>query len=538
LSSSWWYLICAAVFFFALALRIAHSRAGLPYIEDDTDVYAFSIFMNRRESLDPQTFIYPSLIFMFGFFVNHLGVFLANLRGSELVASNLTWGLEDWGWTLGNPDLLFLNRAIMGALGALLCLIVIGIGSALSGRLAGIFGGLSLAVVPYVISQETRFTVNGLAALFTALAALLSLHYLLKPRPIWIYLGFSAAALAAGTKYNAGVAVISPLVALAICFYRDRTKLRFTQIIMSAIIYIGTFVATTPFLVIKWQDFTDSVFGAGQLYFQQVFYGAEIEPGLPHLQQIFTLIAENIGLFGFALSVIGVLSLAFLSQPSWIVVYLPTIMLTAVMAASNVNRHGNHLPTYPVLAVGVGAGVSLFVGLWLVGRQNRWRGASLLAVPMVAAFVPVGLAVGGGFQQIATDWRYQDPRVQAIDVLATGQHGGNILIATELRVHPAERERLSGVASAQVLPLERITQCDFSPDTTLLLPTSVTTWREAAARRIGEIKPANELNTSLQRLISNATPSAQFGSNETVLDYNFTDPQLVIVKASDLTACA
>jgi hypothetical protein len=107
-----------------------------------------------------------------------------------------------------------------------------------------------------------------------------------------------------------------------------------------------------------------------------------------------------------------------------------------------------------------------------------------------------------------------------------------------LRVHPAERERLSGVASAQVLPLERITQCDFSPDTTLLLPTSVTTWREAAARRIGEIKPANELNADLQRLVSNVTPSAQFGSNETVLDYNFTDPQLVIVKASDLTACA
>jgi hypothetical protein len=89
-----------------------------------------------------------------------------------------------------------------------------------------------------------------------------------------------------------------------------------------------------------------------------------------------------------------------------------------------------------------------------------------------------------------------------------------------------------------VLPLEQIIQCDFSPDTTLVLPTSVTTWREAAARRIGEIKPANELNTSLQRLISNVTPSAKFGTNETVLDYNFTDPQLIIVKASDLTACA
>jgi hypothetical protein len=128
--------------------------------------------------------------------------------------------------------------------------------------------------------------------------------------------------------------------------------------------------------------------------------------------------------------------------------------------------------------------------------------------------------------------------VKAIDALATGQYGSNIVMATELRVHPAERERLSGVATARVLPLEQIAQCDFSPDTTLVLPTSVTTWREAAARRIGEIKPANELNADLQRLISNVTPSAQFGTNETVLDYNFTDPQLVIVKAGDLTACA
>jgi hypothetical protein len=238
------------------------------------------------------------------------------------------------------------------------------------------------------------------------------------------------------------------------------------------------------------------------------------------------------------LGLLGLIVLLVTNFRSGLILLLPYTVFTVLFVTSSVNRHINHAVSYPVLAVGVGAGVSLFVGLWLVGRQSRWRGASLLAMPMVAAFVPVAIATGGGFQQIATDWRYQDPRVKAIDALATGQYGGKIVIATELRVHPAERERLSGGASAQVLPLEQIAQCDFSPDATLVLPTSVTTWREAAARRIGEIKPANELNTSLQRLMSNVTPSAQFGSNETVLDYNFTDPQLVIVKASDLTACA
>jgi hypothetical protein len=274
------------------------------------------------------------------------------------------------------------------------------------------------------------------------------------------------------------------------------------------------------------------------IYYNEGMYGSVVEPGIAHLVAITSVFAERWSWPLLILSLIGVVSVLFVRPKDWLIAFVPSTVFTLYMSTSIVNRHFSHSITYPVLAVGVGAGVSLFVGLCLLGRQQRWRGASLLAVPMVAAFVPVGLAMAGGFQQIATDWRYQDPRVKAIDALATGQYGSNIVMATELRVHPAERERLSGVATARVLPLEQIAQCDFSPDTTLVLPTSVTTWREAAARRIGEIKPANELNADLQRLISNVTPSAQFGTNETVLDYNFTDPQLVIVKAGDLTACA
>jgi hypothetical protein len=475
---------------------------------------------------------------MYGFFMNKFGVFLANIRGGGLKSENLQWGLEGWEALISNPSIYFLNRAGLSVLGSLTCLIVIAIGVQLLGRLSGLIGGLALAANPTMVSFDSSVGVSGISAFFFVTTIFLALKYYHDRQLQWILLAFATTGLAAGSKYQAGIAVIAPLIVMALTWSPKNTRKQLQLAIGGALIAALVFALTTPFALVRPNEFVQFLRMLRNIYYNEGMYGSVVEPGIAHLVAITSVFAERWSWPLLILSLIGVVSVLFVRPKDWLIAFVPSTVFTLYMSTSIVNRHFSHSITYPVLAMGVGAGVSLFVGLWLVGRQNRWRGASLLAVPMVAAFVPVGLAVGGGFQQIATDWRYQDPRVKAIDVLATGQHGGNILIATELRVHPAERERLSGVASAQVLPLERITQCDFSPDTTLLLPTSVTTWREAAARRIGEIKPANELNADLQRLVSNVTPSAQFGSNETVLDYNFTDPQLVIVKASDLTACA
>jgi hypothetical protein len=538
LSRPWWYLICAAVFFFALALRIAHSRAGLPYIEDDTDVYANSIYMNRRQSLDPIRFDIPSLSYNFGYFVNLSVGSISRLVGRNTPPENLAWDLEGWGWTLSNPDFLLANRLVLSIVGSLTCLLAIAAGTAVVGRLAGLIGSLALAVSPFMIEIDSRFSPNGLNALFFFCCVYFALLFFRTPTlTIWV-LSLVCGGLAAGSKYTGAMSLIAPALALMLSWREIRSRKRIAFLISAPISAGAAFLATTPYFLIRPKQVLDSVLGQREHYFLYGHYGADVAPGLTHAAALLRDFAANLSWLLLGLGLLGLVVVLLINFRSGLILLLPYGFFTVLFVTSSVNRHINHAVSYPVLTVGVGAGVSLFMGLWLVGRQRRWRGASLLAVPMVAAFVPVGLAMAGGFQQIATDWRYQDPRVKAIDALATGQYGSNIVMATELRVHPAERERLSGVATARVLPLEQIAQCDFSPDTTLVLPTSVTTWREAAARRIGEIKPANELNADLQRLISNVTPSAQFGTNETVLDYNFTDPQLVIVKAGDLTACA
>jgi len=540
LSKPWWYLICAAVFFFALALRIAHSTRGLPYVEDDTEVYANSLYMNRRDSLDPIRFNYPSLIFMYGYFMNKFGVFLANLQGGDLRSENLQWGLEGWEALISNPSIYFLNRAGLSVLGTFTCVITIAIATNMVGRLAGIAAGLTYASVFIAVTFDTAVNVTGPSTFFVAATILLSLSVYTRVDAVSLPLllsAFATAGLAAGSKYQAGAVVFSVVIALWVRRPENLLlKARYTAV--GLLCSLAAFLVTTPFAVVRPQVFFRFLMDQRNIYFKEGVYGANVEAGVSHLFAIISAFYANLGGALAILAALGILYVILTAPKSALVVFFPLGIMTAYMSTSIVNRHFSHSITYPVLAVGVGAGVSFFVGLWLVARQRKWRGSSLLAVPMVAVFVPVGLAVAGGFQQIVTDWRYQDPRVEAIDALATGQYGGTIVFATELRVHPAERERLSGVASAQVLPLEQIVACDFSPDTTLVLPTSVTTWREAAARSIGEIKPPNELNASLQQLLANANSAAKFGTNETVLDYNFTDPEVIIVRATDISSCA
>jgi len=538
LSKPWWYLICAAVFFFALALRIAHSRAGLPYIEDDTDVYANSIYMNRRQSLDPIRFDIPSLSYNFGYFVNLSVGSISRLVGRNTPPENLAWDLEGWGWTLSNPDFLLANRLVLSIVGSLTCLLSIAVGTAVVGRLTGLIGSLALAVSPFMIEIDSRFSANGLNAFFFFCCVYFALLFARKQTLTMWVLSLVCGGLAAGSKYTGAMSLIAPALALVLSWREIRSGNRIAFLISAPISAGAAFLATTPYFLIRPKQVLDSVFGQREHYFLYGHYGADVSPGITHAAELFRDLATNLSWPLLGLGLFGLVVLLLTNFTSGLILELPYAVFTLLFITSSVNRHINHAVSYPVLAVGVGAGVSFFIGLWLVARQRRWRGSSLLAVPMVAVFLPVGLAVAGGFQQIATDWRYQDPRVEAIDALATGQYGGTIVFATELRVHPAERERLSGVASAQVLPLEQIVTCDFSPDTTLVLPTSVTTWREVAARRIGEIKPPNQLNASLQQLLTNTNSAAKFGTNETVLDYNFTDPEVIIVRAADIASCA
>ena len=538
LSKPWWYLICVAVFFFALALRIAHSTRGLPYVEDDTEVYANSLYMNRRDSLDPIRFNYPSLIFMYGYFMNKFGVFLANLQGGDLRSENLQWGLEGWEALISNPSIYFLNRAGLSFVGSLTCLVVIGIGAQLLGRSTGLIAGVALAANPTMITFDSAVGVSGISAFFFATTILLALKYYQTRQVTWLLMAFLTTGLAAGSKYQAGIAILAPLVVLALTWATNHSRKQIQTLLGGLLITGLVFALTTPYALVRPNEFLEFLAMLRNIYYTEGMYGSVVQPGFPHLVSIASVFAERWTWPLLGLAFAGTILILILQPKKWLIAFLPTTAFTLYMSTSIVNRHFSHSITYPVLAVGVGAGVSFFIGLWLVARQRKWRGSSLLAVPMVAVFFPVGLAVAGGLQQIATDWRYQDPRVEAIDALATGQYGGTIVFATELRVHPAERERLSGVASAQVLPLEQIVACDFSPDTTLVLPTSVTTWREAAARRIGEIKPPNELNASLQQFLTNSNSAAKFGTNETVLDYNFTDPEVIIVRATDIASCA
>jgi hypothetical protein len=124
-----------------------------------------------------------------------------------------------------------------------------------------------------------------------------------------------------------------------------------------------------------------------------------------------------------------------------------------------------------------------------------------------------------------------------VEKLTTEALKGDVVIAQELRVHPAQRALVSAVRPVSTAPLKDILECKFTGNVLLALPVSVTTWRDAAANEAGAPVDANPIDMQLQSFIKRSEPLALFGESKVVLDYNFVNPRLGLYAVADLTGC-
>jgi 4-amino-4-deoxy-L-arabinose transferase-like glycosyltransferase len=537
LSKPWWCLICAAVFFFALALRIAHSRAGLPYIEDDTDVYANSIYMNRRQSLDPIRFDIPSLSYNFGYTMNLLVSWAAELLGANVPASNLTWDLEGWGWTLSNPDFLLANRLGLSTIGATTCLIVMLTGNLLVGRLAGLAGGLLLASVPTVVSFDSRFSANGLAAFFFTSCVCSALFFYRNNKWTFWLLSLLAGGFAAGSKYTGILALGASYIALALIWKSITLRRRITYSLTAIFVPLASFVSSTPFVLVRPNQVLRSVIGQGSHYFVQGHFGADTSPGIVHFAQVLRDFAGNITVLTLIASLLGIITICLLRPRECVILLTPYALITGVLVASAVNRHVNHSVTYPLLAIGLGASVALCWGLFLALQSIGPKSRAAFGILALTTLLPLLIAVLKGLDGAIADIQYKDPRTKLIEKLTTNASKGNVVIAQELRVHPAQRALVSAVRPVSTAPLKEILDCRFTGDVLLALPISVTTWREAAAKEAGAPVAPNFLDLQLKTFIKESKALARFGQSSVVLDYNFVNPGLGLYAAHDIEFC-
>jgi len=240
------HLALGLVLALAFALRFWGLAFGLPYViqPDEPSVERRALLMWLHGDLNPHYFIYPSLDY-------------------DLQAA--------WAWAVGHaaglfaPDVprhpwshqpvyYFAGRLLTALLGTLTVLVTYLTGRLLSPRL-GLTAALFLAVAAQHVQQSHYITVDAPTALFTAMTAYFALRALRRQgQGHDIALAGIAAGLAAGVKYNAGIALALPLV--AILLWRGRPwPQRAREAAVATALCALTFLLTTPYAVLDHVSF-------------------------------------------------------------------------------------------------------------------------------------------------------------------------------------------------------------------------------------------------------------------------------------------
>src|SRR5439155_15339527 len=98
------------------------------------------------------------------------------------------------------------------------------------GRAAGLLAGLALALAPLHVQHSHFMTVDVPATLWVAVALWCALRALETPTRGWFAAAGVAAGLAAGTKYNAGLVLLSVLAANGLAARRASGRERLAMV--------------------------------------------------------------------------------------------------------------------------------------------------------------------------------------------------------------------------------------------------------------------------------------------------------------------
>ncbi len=251
-SSALTALAVIAIFVAALGLRAYGGITwGLPdrYHPDEPFVIDHAARISKTGDLSPHWFNYPSLYIYLQAGLERAGRPLQGYFDSKYAGEATDTGLVQ-------ARQLAVGRALTVLLGSLSVVGVFILGGRSYGRLAGLLGAALLAVhVPHIANSQwiTTDVPAATCVLGTGICAAVALQ---KRSLRWVLGASICAGLAAGMKYNAGVAVVMPLVSAV---FLSRGRLLARNLVLIGLLSLLVFVATTPYSLIEPHKFIHDV---------------------------------------------------------------------------------------------------------------------------------------------------------------------------------------------------------------------------------------------------------------------------------------
>lgn len=461
-------LALGLVLLLALGLRLWGLSFGLPYViqPDEPSVEDRALRMWLAGDPNPHYFVYPSLYYdmqaIWAFATGHIaGLFQPDALRHPI---------------LHKPLYYLSGRLLTALLGTLTVFITYLAGRAFSVRL-GLMAALFLAVAAQHVQQSHYITVDAPTGLFTALTALFALRAVQNIRSapvrlmvpdddleagafrrragVYLLAAGVAAGLAAGTKYNAGVALLLPLAAILLggAWPRARRLAMASAVCAVCAACAATFVLTSPFIVLDPAPFLASLHVVSQHY-ATGHPGAE--GGDNALWYLLYLGREGMLPAATALAVAGAAIALARYRRAGLLLLSFALPYYALLCSTYVRFDRNLLPLLPFLALFAAAGVEAIVPPLALLLRNHGAAYGLtlgLAVaPSLAVAARADNSITRPFsEQVAVAWA--DAHLPAGAHLATENWEGRPFELSPRRYTITNRGTLALLAYAELSKL-------------------------------------------------------------------------------------
>lgn len=391
-----WLFVTLAV---AALLRFWQLGAGLPYHTgaDEPQIMVRVVTMMRTGDLNPHFFMYPGLIFYLHLPIAIVAYLVGTVRGAwHALAEVGPEGFYLWG------------RAATAALGVATVYVTHQIGMRWGARHALLAAGL-LAVMPLHVRESHYLLTDVPATFLVALAGLVALRAHESGGLGAFAAAGAVAGLAAAMKYNAGVALLLPLIAAWFTWpVRPSRTAAVGGVVAGA---LAGFLAGAPYTVLDLPAFLDDY---GMLMRQFVARPDHLESGwlvyLKHLRLAYGWPSMILLGVGTVMGVIRVVNGP--GRARWaMVVALPVVYLWLI--ADRLFIYGRYLlPILPFTSVLTAAAVISGVALLRRFHIPHVARRAIIAALTIAALLPpmwssLGFLATLGrptTQQLAYEW--------------------------------------------------------------------------------------------------------------------------------------
>ena len=398
----WAERVTLAVSALALGLRLWGINFGLPYAvhPDEPVVVGTVLHMLRLPTANPDTFIYPSVLY---YFLAVIGLLYQAFTGQLIGTPPGTTGLGLY----PTPDAILWMRVGV----ALVCVAAVAVvyrtARALAGPWPALGAALLLAFSPLHIFQSQIATTDGISATGIALvAACCVLAVRTESRRAFWFAG-AALGLATGIKYNVAAGGVMLVAALGIVLWRAHGRrpgagwsvladARLLALLIAPLI----FLVTTPGALATPEQFLGDVAGVF------LHYDVRGHPGVAGSSLVYTLDEMFLG-YEAPLSVLACIGLGYAivrRHTAMLVVGSGALAYFILVAVPKVHFERNLVPLWPLLAILAAGGIAaLALAVASAGRiaaswprrqrlaalvSSRWVQGGLLAAVLLLATVP------------------------------------------------------------------------------------------------------------------------------------------------------